>query len=66
MPRSYRFVSTPKSKRGLADANPLPSSLLNDAHTARGIECRYDGCSHRCDDLYDELKCLSLCHGIKF
>ena len=34
-----------------------------DTHTARGSSSRYDGCSYRCDDLYDEFKCLSLGHS---
>ena len=35
------------------------------AHARCGPECRYDGCSNRCYDLYDEFKCFSFCHGIK-
>ena len=37
-------------------------SLFLGSHTARGAKCRYDGCTYRCDDLNDKLKCLSLCH----
>ena len=37
-------------------------SLFLGSHTARGTKCRHDGCSHRCDDLYDKLKCFSLTH----
>ena len=37
-------------------------SLFLGSHTARGTKCRHDGCSHRCNNLHDEFKCLSLCH----
>ena len=33
------------------------------AHARCGAECRNDCRSNRCDDLYDEFKCLSLCHS---
>ena len=32
------------------------------AHARCGAKCRYDGCSNRCYDLYNEFKCLSLSH----
>ncbi len=38
-------------------------SLFLGSHTARGTKCRYDGCSNRCYDLYDEFNGFSLTHG---
>jgi len=33
------------------------------SHTRCSAYRRYDGCSYRCYNLYNKLKCFSLCHG---